>query len=65
MIKEYRIKKGYTQEELSEILEISCRQLQRIEKNEEETKIKTIKRIIEILEIPNEEIIKYMKIKNK
>ena len=36
MIKEYRIKRGLTQEELAEILNISWRQLQRIEKNEEQ-----------------------------
>lgn len=61
MIKEYRIKKGYTQEELSEILEISWRQLQRIEKDEEKTKISTLKKIIKILQIPDEEIIKFIK----
>ncbi len=32
MIKENRIKKKYTQEKLAELLEISWRQLQRIEK---------------------------------
>lgn len=61
MIKENRIKKNITQERLAEMLEISWRQLQRIEKNEEETRIKTLKKIIKILDIPNEEIIEYMK----
>lgn len=61
MIKEHRIKKGYTQEELSEILEISWRQLQRIEKDEEKTKISTLKKIIKVLQIPDEEIIKFIK----
>ena len=61
MIKEYRIKKGYTQEELSEILEISWRQLQRIEKDEEKTKISTLKKVIKILQIPDEEIIKFIR----
>ena len=32
MIKENRIKKGYTQEQLAELIDISWRQLQRIEK---------------------------------
>ena len=34
MIKEYRIKRGYTQEKLADAINISVRQLQRIEKNE-------------------------------
>lgn len=61
MIKETRTEKGLTQEELAEKIKISTRQLQRIEENEENTKIKTLKKIIKILEIPNEEIIKFMK----
>lgn len=61
MIKENRIKKGYKQEEFAEILDISWRQLQRIEKNEEQTKITTLKKIIKILKIPDKEIIEFMK----
>lgn len=60
MIKENRIKKNFTQEQLAEALGISTRQLQRIEKSENDTKIKTLKKIISVLEIPNDEIIKYM-----
>ena len=59
MIKENRIKNNYTQERLSEILGISTRQLQRIEKNEAETRIKTLKKIIDVLKIPDDEIIEY------
>ena len=61
MIKEYRIKNNYTQEELAEIINISPRQLQRIEKDENKTKIETIKKIIHVLNIPDEEILKYIK----
>ncbi len=61
MIKEYRIKNNYTQEQLAEIINISPRQLQRIEKNEDKTKIETIKKIIKVLSIPDEEILKYIK----
>ena len=61
MIKEYRIKNNYTQEELAEIINISPRQLQRIEKDENKTKIETIKKIIKVLKIPDEEILKYIK----
>ena len=61
MIKENRIKKGYTQEQLAEILDISWRQLQRIEKNENNTKITTLKRIIKVLDIPDAELIEFLK----
>lgn len=61
MIKEYRIKNNYTQEQLAEIVNISPRQLQRIEKDEDKTKIETIRKIIKVLNIPDEEILKYIK----
>ena len=61
MIKENRIKKGYTQEQLAELIDISWRQLQRIEKNENNTKIPTLKKIIRILNIPDEDILKFFK----
>jgi len=61
MIKEYRIKRGYTQEELAELLDISWRQLQRIEKDETKTKLSTIKKLIKVLKISNEDIINFMK----
>ena len=61
MIKENREKRNYTQEKLAEMLEISPRQLQRIEKDEEKTKITTLKKIISTLKIPDEEVLKYMK----
>ncbi len=61
MIKENRIKRNYTQEELSEIIGISPRQLQRIETNEDKTSITTMRKLIKILQIPDREIIQYMK----
>lgn len=61
MIKENRIKKGFTQEELAEIINISPRQLQRIEKNEDKTRIETIRKIIKVLQIQDKEIINYLK----
>ena len=61
MIKEYRIKNNYTQEQLAEIINISPRQLQRIEKDEDKTKIETIRKIIRVLNIPDDEILKYIK----
>lgn len=61
MIKENRIKRNYTQEKLAELLGISSRQLQRIERNEFETSIRTIKKAIAILDIPDNEILEYMR----
>ena len=61
MIKEYRIKNNYSQEQLAEIINLSPRQLQRIEKDEDKTKIETIRKIIRVLNIPDEEILKYIK----
>ncbi len=61
MIKKYRVEKGYTQEQLAEIINISTRQLQRIEENEEKTKISTLKKIIKVLQIQDKDIIKFLK----
>lgn len=61
MIKENRIKQKMTQEELAEKINISPRQLQRIERNEEKTKIETLKKIIKVLNIPDDQILKYIK----
>ncbi len=61
MIKEYRKKRNLTQEELSEMVNLSTRQLQRIEVDEDRTKIETMRKIIRILQIPDVEILKYIK----
>lgn len=61
MIRENRLKKKLTQEQLAELIDISWRQLQRIEKNENETRVKTLKKLVKALDIPNEEIINYLK----
>ena len=61
MIKENRLKKKLTQEQLAELVDISWRQLQRIEKNESETRVQTLKKIIKALDIPTDEIIEYIK----
>lgn len=61
MIKEYRIKHGYTQEQLAEILDISTRHYQRIEKDFRVTNIDMLLKIIEVLDITDEDIIKMLK----
>lgn len=61
MIKECRTEKGYTQEELAEKIGITPRQLQRIEKNEDNTKISTLRKIIKELDICDEAVLNYIK----
>lgn len=61
VIKEYRIKRNLTQEQLAEILGISPRQMQRIENGESITKISTLKKFINVLKIENKDIIKMIK----
>lgn len=61
MIRENRLKKRLTQEQLAEKVDISWRQLQRIEKNEEETRVQTLKKLVKALDIPSEEVIEYLK----
>jgi len=61
MIRENRIKNGLTQEELAEKLDISWRHMQRLEYNEENTTVKTLKKIIKVLNISDEEILAYLK----
>ena len=61
MIKEYRKLRGFTQEEFAEKIDISWRQLQRIEKNEQETSVRTLKKIVQVLKIPDKEVITYLK----
>ncbi len=61
MIYENRIKNKLTQEQLAEKLDISWRHLQRLENNEENTTVKTLKKIIKVLNIPDEEVLQYLK----
>lgn len=65
MIRNYRLKAGLTQEKLAELLNISTRQLQRIEKDETKTTIAMLIKIKNMLNIPNEEMIKIFDINKK
>lgn len=49
MIKEYRQKNGFSQEELAEKIDISWRHLQRLEHNESKTTVKTLKSLLKYL----------------
>lgn len=61
MFKEYRIKRGYTQEQLAELINISWRQIQRIENETSEPTLETFKKLIWALQVDDKDIIKYLK----
>lgn len=61
MIKQYRLAKHLSQEELAEEIGISWRQLQRIEHSEENTRVSTLKKLVKTLNVPDEEIIKFIR----
>lgn len=61
MLKEYRLKKGYTLERLAEICDISWRNLYRIENgNYKKAKFETIAKLLVILEFSDKDIIKFI-----
>ena len=61
MFKKYRKKQGYTQETLAEILGISTRHLQRIEKDENEPSLELLRKLIKILNIEDKDIVKFIR----
>ena len=61
MFKEYRKRLGLTQEEFAEMVDLSTRQLQRIEKNEINTSIETLLKIKNALHMTDEDFIKLLK----
>ena len=60
-ILKYRHKKKFTQEELAELAVISTRQLQRIENYECQPSYDTLKRLIFILDITNNDVVRMVK----
>ncbi len=61
MIKEYRLKNNLSQEQLAELVGISWRHLQRLEHNEEKTRVSTFKKLVKALNLPDDEILKFIK----
>ncbi|MBQ7031056.1 MAG: helix-turn-helix transcriptional regulator [Bacilli bacterium] len=61
LFKEYRIKRGLTQEELADKIEITWRQMQRIEKEKSLPSLQTLKKLIIILDISDEDVAQYIK----
>lgn len=60
MIKEYRLKHGFTQELTANYLQISLRQDQRIDKEEYMPRTQTLKELFELFQIPLEEQKEYI-----
>ena len=61
MLKDYRIKNGYTLEQLAELCDISWRNLVRIENgNYKNAKFETIAKLFVYLNIPDKDIIKFI-----
>lgn len=56
MLKEERLKKGYTQEKLAELTNIDPRTILRIEKDFTMPKVDTYAKLVIALELTNEEI---------
>ena len=61
MIKKFRKQRNLSQEAFAEEIGISVRHLQRLEKNDEKTRVSTFKKIVKHLNIPDEEILKFIK----
>lgn len=62
MLREYRIRRGYTLEQLSEICGISWRNLQRIENGKYKgAKFETIQKLFIILEVEDKDILAFIK----
>lgn len=61
MFKKYRVQKGYTQEQLAELLDISPRHLQRIENVEIIPTLDMFRKLVKILNISDKDILEYIK----
>ena len=61
MIKEKRKSKKYTQEEMSQLLEISLRQYVRIDNEEDIPRRDVLKKLIHVLDLSNDEIGQYIR----
>lgn len=61
MFKKYRIINNLTQEQLAELIEADPRTIQRIENGECEPSLKTLKKLIFVLKIPDKDVITFLK----
>lgn len=65
MINKYRKLRGLTQEQLAEIIEISTRQLQRLEKEKDFPSFKTLQKLVITLNINDKDLAKYIRTQKK
>lgn len=61
MIKQLRKQMHLSQEDFAEEIGISVRHLQRLEKDDEKTRVSTFKKIVKSLNVSDEEILKFIK----
>ena len=61
MISKYRLLRNLTQEELANMLNISWRQVQRIETGKCSPSLKTFKKLIKVLNISDKDILDYLR----
>lgn len=61
MFKEYRNKQNLTQEKLSNITNLDIRTIQRIENEERLPSVESLAKLILVLKIPDEVVLKYIK----
>ena len=60
MFKEYRKKRDYTQEQLAELVGVSWRTIQRIETEQSIPTLETFAKLVMVLKINNNDILKYL-----
>lgn len=60
MFKEYRRKREYTQEQLAELVGVSWRTIQRIESEQSIPTLETFAKLVIVLKINNNDVIKYL-----
>ena len=61
IFKKYRLLRGLTQEQLAEKVEITWRQMQRIEKGNSLPSFTTLKKLIIVLEISDKDVVEFIK----
>ena len=61
MFREYRILLKLTQEQLADKADLNTRTIQRIENEEEIPSLETLSKLVNALEIKDEDLIKYIK----
>ncbi len=61
MIKKYRKLRGYTQEQLAEILDMSVRQIQRIDNNSSGISLETLQNLVNALDISKDDLYTFIK----